>query len=249
MSISVLQSSKAIVNGRTASFMGVGGVEPYAYSVVSGGAGGSIDSVTGVYTAPLDLSRDPSKSFDVIEVTDAALELATGRILIGDPLKLFCEIIQTEMGLDEGRVYLWDQKIMQPKDSAIYVAVSILSDRPFASNNRPVAGSGGLTSEQYVNTISTLGVDIMSRGPGARDRRHEILMALGSTYSQQQQEANGFSIGRLPVGSRFVNISQVDGAAIPYRFHIDVNLQYSYRKSSPVAYFDDFDSPETNTNS
>lgn len=248
MSLAVVQSLKAIVAGRSASFMGLGGTAPYYYQVLPSGAGGTIDPSSGVYQGPAEPSPLSSKAFDVIEVTDAASAVAQSRILIASPLKLFCEIIQTEMALADDRVYLWDQKIMQPKDSDIYVAVSILSDRPFANVNRMTADASILNSDQYVNTVSTLGIDIMSRGPGARDRRHEIILALNSNYAQQQQEANGFYIGKLPAGSRYVNISQVDGAAIPYRFHIDVNIQYSYRKSSPVTYFDDFANPETNTN-
>jgi len=243
--ILIRQTARALGPGRTASFSAAGGVTPYVWSIAPGGAGGAIDSNTGVYTAPSVLTSDPAKAYDLIIATDSSLDQSQSRILVGDPLKLFCEIIQSEMGLADGRVYLFDQKIPQPKDSGIYIAVSVLSDRPFGNTNRAQDNGGGLESQQYVSTVATLGLDIISKSTEALDRRMDVILAIGSTYSQQQQEANAFYISKLPAGRRFVNLSAADGAAIPYRFHIDVNIQYSYSKNTSIAYFDDFSNDET----
>ena len=245
----ITQSKTALAPGLSASFLAAGGNAPYTYSVAADGAGGTINASTGVYTAPAVLSEDPKRQVDTIIATDAlggSFGTISSTILIAHPLLLFCEILEREMGLAPGRVYLYNQKIMQPTDSGIFIAVSILSDKPFGNINRSAQSGAGLKSEQYISASTTLGVDIISRGPGARDRRLEILLALGSTYSQQQQNANSFYIARLPSGSRFVNLSTVDGAAIPYRFHIDIDMQYAYSKSTPIFFYDDFQQPELN---
>lgn len=236
MSLSISQSVTAIGPNLITGFLGISGVPPYTYAVLGGGAGGTIDG-TGSYTSPAIVPEDPSLSFDTIQVTDSVAAVATTRILVGNVLQLFCDIIANQMGLAVGRVYLWDQKIFQPADEKIYIAVSVVKTRPFGNTLELVPGSG-LTAMQYCNMQATLGIDIMSRGPFARDRKEEVIMALQSIYAQQQMEQNSFSIARLPI--LFTNLSLVDGAAIPYRFHIDVNIQYTVPKAVSVPYFDNF---------
>ena len=238
MPIQLTQSLFAVGPNITSSFLAVGGTAPYVYSVQSGG--GSINASTGIFTAPANINPAPANSTSVIKVTDSVGGVATATILVGNPLTLFCEILQRELGLANGRVYLWDQKINQPTDSGLYIAVSVPTCKPFGNVNRQVGESADFLSEQYIAMSAVVDIDIMSRGPFARDRKEEILLALYSNYSQQQQTANSFYISRLP-GSTFQNLSEIDGAAIPYRYRISVNLQYAYSKNSNVDYFDDFE--------
>jgi hypothetical protein len=245
MSLTLAASKSALAAGLKASFLANGGTEPYTYSVLPDGAGGTINASSGLYTAPALLSSNPSESYDRIQVTDSTVPTpatAVLPILVTDALGLFCDIIQKEMNLDNGRVFFWDQKISQPKDNGLYVAITELSPRPFGNTNRQVGNDDGLDSVQSLNMRSTLQVSLISRGPEARTRKAELIMALMSNYSQQQQVANSFSIGRLPPGGQFVNLSNIDGAAIPYRYDIAVSIQYLVRKIKPVAYIDDFES-------
>lgn len=134
MSLSLQQTKTAVAINITSSFLGVGGTPPYVYSVLPGGAGGSIDPGTGEYTAPSVVSSDPKLAYDTIQVVDSLAAVATSQILVGTSLILFCEILQREMGLANGRVYLWDQKIFQPSDNNLYIAVSVPSCKPFSNN-------------------------------------------------------------------------------------------------------------------
>lgn len=238
MSLSLTATLSALAPGLTASFLGVGGTAPYTYAVVAGGAGGTVNSSTGIYTAPAFVNPDAAKAYDTLRVTDSAAATATLPILVASPLGLFCDIIQHEMSLANGRVYFWDQKIFQPQDNDLYIAVGIQTCKPF-SNIKKFNSSGDTT--QVVNMLAVVTIDAISRGPAARDRKEEILMALFSPYAQSQQEINGFSIGRLPPGGQFVNLSLVDGAAIPYRFNISINVQYAVTKILASPFFDDFD--------
>lgn len=248
MTLSLTQSVTAVGVGIQASFLAIGGTFPYTYEVLTGGAGGVIDSDTGVYIAPLTVDpNDLQLQFDTIQVTDGTAATATAQIAIGTPLILFCEVIQHEMGLANGRVYLWDQKIMQPKDSDLYIAVSVPRCRPFANSTETVSGVG-LDAVQSVNMQATVDIDIISRGPAARDRKEEVVLAFNSIYAQQQQEINSFYIAKLPPNSGFINLSNVDGAAIPYRYRISVNLQYFVSKTKPAQYFDNYQGPNVYTN-
>jgi len=236
LAIAITQTATAVGTNAPASFLALGGTPPYVYSVLPGGAGGTINSGTGEYTAPAIASSDPKLSSATIQAKDALNATATAKILVGTPLILFCDIIQKELGLANGRVYLWDQKIMQPTDDALYVAVTMQSCKPFGNSNRPSAD--GVEAEQYVSMAAVVDIDIISRGPAARDRKEEVILALESNYSRQQQVANSFYVGKL--SSNFVNLSEVDGAAIPYRYRISVAMQYAVTKNKPTQYFDDF---------
>lgn len=235
--ITLKQTVYALQNGLQASFQAYGGVEPYTYIVEPGGAGGTIDPDTGIYISPASIPEDPRLSNDTITVTDSSAETAQATISILSPLMLFCEIIQREMDLDPGRVYLWDQKIFQPKDDGVYIAVGVLTSEPFANINKSV-GASGLDEVLTANIKSTLSLDVISRGPSALYRKDELVLALNSNYSQSQQEINSFYIGKLT--PRFLNLSPVDGAAIPYRFNVTVNIQYFIKKTKGIPYFDGF---------
>lgn len=247
MSLTVSQSVTTISPNLTAGFLGIGGVGPYTYAVLGGGAGGNIDSA-GVYTAPASMNSNPALTSDIIQVTDSTPItplVATAPILITNVLGLVCDIIQNQMGLAQGRVYLWDQKINQPTDSGLYVAVSVMRDKVFG-NNKDYDSSGNCI--QSTNIMQTIDIDIISRGPEARDRKEDVLLAIASDYSERQQEANSFQIGVLPAGSQFINLSNVDGAAIPYRFKISFNMQYFYKKTLAVSTFGTFNQPTVYTN-
>ena len=247
MSLVLTSSITALAVNLTSSFLATGGTAPYTYAVLPNGAGGTINSSTGLYTAPSTVNSDPKKLYDTVQVTDHVGATTTAQILVGTPLLLFCDIIQSELGLAQGRVYLWDQKIMQPTDAGLYVAVSVPSCKPFANTTTPDGSGSGLNTIQVVNMLATLDLDIISRGPDARDRKEEVIMALASQYSNSQQEANSFLIGKLPAGSRFLNLSQIDGAAIPYRYKISINMQYAVTKTKAVPYFDTFSSAQVAT--
>lgn len=233
MILGLTSTVKALRNGLTSSFLGTGGTPPYAYAVLDGGVGGTIDNLTGDYVAPA-----VGLGADTIQVTDSLNASAVLKVLVCTPLQLFCDILQHEMDLEEGRVYLWDQKINQPKDAGLYIAVGVLNAKPFGSSVA-VSGAGpGLEAEQGLNMAATISIDVISRGPEARDRKEEVILALQSIYAQSQQEINSFYIGKL--STAFTNLSQEDGAAIPYRFNITVVMQYVFRKLRAVDYFDAF---------
>jgi len=225
-------STLAIGNALTSSFLASGGTGPYSYSVAPDGVGGAINSSTGVYTAP-----STGTGVDTVIATDSIGDTATAEILVGSSLELFCDIIRTEMGLESDQVFLWDQKFTIPNDSRVYVAVSILSCKVF--------GTKLTLDNQSVSMKAILGVDIMSRNFDAVTRKEEVVMALSSHYSESQQELNSFYIASQP--SAFTNLSQEDGAAIPYRFNLTIAIQYSVSKVKAAPYYDTFDTVEVTT--
>ena len=235
--MNLTQSKTALRPNLSASFLAVGGSDPYTYSVVDGGAGGSIDSVTGFYTAPPVLPIPPAKLCDTIQATDSLGETATAQIRIGSPIRLLMEIISKEMGLDFSRISFWNQKWELPDDAGLYILVSI-PGRKIVTNNRRPSSTGWDNVEQYSNVAATVDVNVVSRSEESINQVEDALMALSSPYSVSQQEANSFSISRIP--SMVNDLSSLDGAAIPYRFMFSVVVNYCVSKKKASEYFDTF---------
>lgn len=245
MVLSISSSYHAIRPNLSVYVTGIGGVEPYTYSVIAGGAGGSINSLTGQYTSPAILPLNPAFCYDTIQVTDATLATATFQMLVGSPIVLVCDILQTQLNVDNNHIYLWDQKIFEPTDSLLYVVVGIVNSKPFGSTNLFQSGLS-VSSNQSVNVLDVVSVDLLSRSTAALFQRYNALMAFNSTYAESQKELNSFYTGVLP--STFVNISKIDGAAIPYRFRFHINLQYFVNVIESIQYYDTFPPVEIITN-
>jgi hypothetical protein len=226
--LSVNATYTAISPNLTSSLLATGGTPPYSYKVLQGGIGGYINPVNAIYSAP------NAYGIDTIQIVDNVGAIVQIDILVGSAIQLVCDIIQTYMGLSQGQVYLWDQKINIPTDYRLYIAVGISSCKPFGNSNRVVNG----ISMQGVNMLARLDINILSRTADALNLKEQILLALNSTYAEQQMEKNSFQIAAIPTG--FVNLSQIDGPAIPYRFVISTNLQYFVPSTMPIQYFDVF---------
>lgn len=147
-----------------------------------------------------------------------------------------CDIIQTVMNLPVGRVMLWDQKYQTPNDFDLFVVVRCLTAKTLGTSRQYIDdGAGGALEQFQITRCDTLSIDIMSRGPDARDRNHEVIASFASTYAEQQMAQYGFYIARGPIA--MVAIDSPDGAAIPYRFNVTVNLQYTLTKQNAVGYY------------
>jgi hypothetical protein len=236
MSLSILPAVADLAVGVPRNFQAFGGTPPYSYSLRGKG---SLD-VVGNYVAPAVLPREVKEQVAVITVTDAANATASAEVFICSPLLLLGKIIQRELGLFDGRVFLWDQKINSPTDQDMWVAISALSPKCYSNRNyfNPLTNM----QEQQSSWCTDVDVDIISRGPEARDRKEEVVMALKSQHAVQQMELNSFSVSQIPSSIR--NLSEVDGAAIPYRFNFSVKLLYNVKKIQPAAYFDTFEASE-----
>lgn len=216
-----------------------GGTNTFSYAIhgdPGDGTLGTIDPATGLYTAPAALP--PAKQQPIVVVATDQMTGATmdSEIYILSPLELVCDVIQQGLGLLEGRVYVYNQKISKPTDDGLFVAVGILSCKTFGvSNNFDPANNAEILS---ANMQAQLSIDVISRSTEALDRKEEVVLALNSTYARQQQELNSFKIAQLP--SNFVNLSEIDGSAIPYRFNLTCAIQYMVQKTNPIPVYDTF---------
>lgn len=154
-------------------------------------------------------------------------------------LDILRDIILKEMSLPDDRVNIYNSRYELPEDDNIFVVLE-----PFTSqviSNRSWTESGKVKKEevlyenQELNTHETVKVGIFSRSLDALNRKEEVVMALYSNYSQQQQEENTFKIGRnMPIE----NLSDLEGSALLYRFEITVSVLAWYNKRKQIPFYD-----------
>lgn len=229
MPLSLSSNYTAMKNGGlTIPFQASGGTEPYVYSVNVGGVGGTISS-TGIYTSPIG-----SFGNDVVKVTDALLAESTKTIRVLPPIGLLADILQNQLNLDDDQVWIFNQKINQPKNYDLFLVLNEISCKPFSNVSRETDGQ----TKSFTNFLSMIDINIQSRGPSAMYRKEEVILALMSVYSRQQQELNSFSIGRI--STNFISLSNLDGSAIPYRYVISMMMQYAVSSTKNVEFYNDF---------
>jgi hypothetical protein len=156
-----------------------------------------------------------------------------------EPIKIIRDIIKSEMGLEDGQIWIYADKRDIPPDDKLYVVVGNLGTSIIGSGKHyEDDGSGGLNEVQAVNMLGVVSVDILSRSRETRIRAYEVLLALQSTYSVQQQEANGVQIGRLPTAMN--DASALEETAYLYRYNFNFNITYKREKIKSVDYFNAF---------
>ena len=203
-----------------------GGVEPYAFTVLSGGVGGTV-SGDGVYSAPFS-----KVGMDTIQVEDSLGDKATLQVFVGTALHLVADIVRKFMGLGDQYVYIMNQKIVPVTDDKVRIAVSSLAPKSFGTSK------GYEGNDEVISTSILLPVDITiySKTTEAMIRKEEVIAALQSDYSQRQQSFNAFSIGRLPFA--MATIGNVEGASIPFAYNLSFNVKYTSTIKRNTSFFD-----------
>jgi hypothetical protein len=160
-----------------------------------------------------------------------------------DPIKVVADILAHELPLDAGYIMLNDEKWNIPKDNSIFIALSYIGPNKVIANTNEM--DSALQENQTVTAQDVIQIDMMSYGSGvtgARARKHEIAMALGSMYSQQAQERYQCQIARNP--SPILDVSNLEGTGMLKRFTTTIAVTALFTKSKAAEYFETFEQPE-----
>ena len=157
---------------------------------------------------------------------------------MAEPIKYICDILQHELSLKDGQIWIYNQKRDIPNDFGVYFVVNYQGQKIIANIRRQVPADIGLIEYQSVHNLASYSVDVFSRSGNAREMRDLALMALNSTYSQQVQEEHGFQIARNSF--QVTNTSEVEGVAELNRYSISFNVTYMSETSKSIDYYDTF---------
>lgn len=151
-------------------------------------------------------------------------------------VQIIVDIIKTVLGLDDDRVWVWNQREEIPPDKGLFVSVGMMSIQPFGSNSTPVSVDGGGLQEHLSQQMQeTISVQAFSYDTSAILRYPEIVGAMRSTYSQTQQEKYQFRIGHVPASMN--DASFAEGAGILYRFDMTFRVLRSYGTINNIDYY------------
>lgn len=205
------------------------GAPPYTYSVVSGP--GTV-SPGGLLTA------GNVEGEIIVKAVDSLGEEATVSVWVRNVYGLVAEIIRRELGLAADQVWIYNSRVKPKTDNRLYVVVGI--ERSEFIGGAPRI-EGNMVEKGGLAMYDLLSIDVQSSSFSQAMRKNEVILALGSLYSQRQQETNSFYLAPTP--SSIVNLSEVDGTLIPYHFNLSVAIQYGVRKNGVADYYETAPNP------
>jgi hypothetical protein len=143
-----------------------------------------------------------------------------------EPDVLLCNILTHELEIDADRVVVYDENFDPPKDDLLYIVVSTRKGKPLSVIN----DFDSDTNEEVSTVVSYDNRD-------AIERKEEVLMALTSMYSIEQQILNSVKIFR---NGDILDLSFIETASALKRFRIPVIIANVKEKRKAAAYFDKF---------
>lgn len=156
-----------------------------------------------------------------------------------EPIKILADIIQNQMALADEQVLIYNQKWDLKANYALFVSVAVSGPSSPIGNTRRYKPTeqGGLKEVQKLHIYEPFNIEIFSRDESALVRRNDLLLALGSTFSQQQQETYGM---RIDVLGSLQDLSGLEGTAILNRYRQSIGVYYTYTKETEVDYYNRF---------
>ena len=141
--LQISPTSLYLVTGGQTAFSATGGIPPYSYSVLTGGAGGTVNSVSGLYTAPAVAGSD------TVRVTDAASHTSDAPVTIYFPLT----IVPTDATVQVNDTYSFDASGGVPGAGYVYSQVSGVG----TTDPDGTYHSGGVPGAAVVKVVDSIG--------------------------------------------------------------------------------------------
>ena len=160
-----------------------------------------------------------------------------------EPDLILCDIIQTEMQVPANRIVVYSENYKAPNDQDIYIIVRKNPSRVIGSNR--VFDFN--TDEEIKSVIlnETYDVEISSKNRTAQERYYEVIMALTSVYSQQQQEEHNIRIFRT---MDVQDLTLIEGASSLRRYLIPVIIDRVEIKRTAITPYTAFPQTEVTVN-
>jgi hypothetical protein len=160
-----------------------------------------------------------------------------------EPVKVIAQIIQNQLGLEDDHIIVGEEKFDIPVDKTLFVALFDEGPKPISRSNRLDTD----TNEEIgtVTRLHPIRIEICSFNNEARQRKEEVVIALGSIYAQQVMEQYQCQVASDPVS--FVDTSSAEPSSILKRYSAVVNVTAMYGKVQAVpaskGYFSKFNVP------
>lgn len=153
-------------------------------------------------------------------------------------LDVIKQILDKEMEMPTGRVFAYNSNVDLPQDRNLFIVLHYTAKNPYSNNIRyEHTTDGKLVEHQMSNFVEDILISLMSVNQDARDRAHEVLMALRSNYAQVLQEQNKIHI---TTQGDIIDKSFLEATSRLNRFDVRAKIYISYDKITNVDYYDKF---------
>lgn len=152
-------------------------------------------------------------------------------------LEIIKNILDTQMSMPVNRVWAYNADVDLPKDGNLFIVLRMAYRTPFSNNTRMKPTETGFEEHQTMNVAEDIIISLLSKTTEARDRAYEVQMALGSTYSIQQQELNKLHISRI---GEVYDASFLEATSRLNRFDVRCRVLRSYDIINNIDYYDTF---------
>lgn len=153
-------------------------------------------------------------------------------------LDIIKQILDKEMQMPQGRVFAYNSSVDLPQDRNLFIVLHYTAKTPYSNNVRyENTKDGKLVEHQISNFVEDILISLMSVNQDARDRAHEVLMALRSNYAQVLQEQNKVHI---TTQGDIIDKSFLEATSRLNRFDVRAKIYVSYDKITNIDYYDKF---------
>ena len=150
-----------------------------------------------------------------------------------EPIKVIAEILTHELSLTQDRIFIYNDGRPLPKDKGLYVVLSINNTKVF----RNTSVFKEVTQKEHLNQNfkQTIIASVISKDNSARDKANEVVMALSSIYSQQEQEKYACHIARV---AHITDASFLEHTDILTRMDVSINVLSWKKLVKQVDYYE-----------
>lgn len=153
-------------------------------------------------------------------------------------LDIIKQILDAEMQMPEGRVWAYNSDIDLPKDNNLFIILFTASRNPISNNSKYVSTSTGMNEVQSMNIVEDIIISLVSKNTEARERSHEVHMAINSYLSKKLQGINKIHISTI---GDVYDASFLEATSRLNRFDCRIRVFKSYDKIKSLGdYYDKF---------
>jgi hypothetical protein len=156
------------------------------------------------------------------------------------PDLLMADIISYCLDIPAERVVLYSQDFDFPSDNDLFCV--IVGGTNFVLSSVTNFDHDTNKEIQTATIFRNLNIELYSKNDDAKNKTHEIAMAIGSYYGQRVQEDNHITIWR---NGQILDLTYIDGSSSLHRFRVPVIISYVETKRNDIEVYEHFPNPQT----
>lgn len=152
-------------------------------------------------------------------------------------LDIIKQIICKEMQIPKNRVWAYNSNIDLPKNRGLFVVLSYGERKPISNTIKYKPTKDGMQEIQSINVCEDVIVSLLSQNTDARDKAHEVHMAMNSTFARNLQAKEHIHISIL---GDVWDASFLEATSRINRFDCKIRVFTSYEKIKATDYYDKY---------